>query len=208
MNGKDTVDSLDLLVAEKALLSLAFELWDAETTGDPTRRGMEAKFIIRHLAIREAARVDVVRALSSLDHPDGFAALINSDRRPMRDALFEATRMTGGTSAAQLNVGQPFRQAMQHARTVFESDSEDGFTSICDDARAEQGLKLHSATYIRRRAPARLNPSGPRWYERIGLIRVFHARYDFWRRSPTLQRRYLPESLRSAERAMFAGHAE
>src|SRR5665213_3233674 len=114
MNGKDTVDSLDLLVSEKALLSLAFELWDAETTGDATRRGMEAKFIIRHLAIREAARDDVVRALSLLDRPD-FAALIDSDRRPMREAIFQATGMTGGISAAQLNVGQPFRQAMEDA---------------------------------------------------------------------------------------------
>jgi hypothetical protein len=208
MNGKDTVDSLDLLVSEKALLSRAFELWDAETTGDPTRRGMEAKFIIRHLAIREAARDDVARALSSLDHPDGFAAMINSDRRPMREALFQVTSMTGGTSAAQLNIGQPFRQAMERARAVFESDWDDRFTEICHEARAQQGLKLHRATYIRRRAPARLNPLGPRWYERIGLIRAIHARYDFWRRSPTLQRRYLPESLQSAERAMFAGHAD
>lgn len=78
------MDSLDLFVSEKALLSLAFELWDAETTGDPTQRGMEAKFIIRHLAIREAARDDVARALSSLDRSENFAPFINSDRQPMR----------------------------------------------------------------------------------------------------------------------------
>ena len=113
--------------------------------------------------------------------------------------------MTGGTSASQLNVGQPFRQAMDRARTVFESDWEDGLMVIRDEAKAQPGLKLHSATYIRRRAPARLNPAGPRWYEKIGFVQSIYAAYDYLRRSPTLQRRYLPESLQSAERTMFAG---
>ena len=66
MKENDTMDSLDLLVSEKALLSLAFELWEAETTGDPTRRGMETKFIIRHLSIREAARDDVAELRDSV----------------------------------------------------------------------------------------------------------------------------------------------
>lgn len=111
--------------------------------------------------------------------------------------------MTGGTSAAQLNVGQPFHQAMEHARAVFNSDSGDGFSAICDEARARPRLKLHGATYIRRRAPSRLKPSGPCWYERIGPIQAIHAAYDYLRRNPTLQRRYLPEPLLAEERKMF-----
>lgn len=208
MKRKDAVDSLDLFVSEYALVSFAFELWDAETTGNPTRRGMEAKFIIRHLAIREAARDDVVRALSALDGSDDVAPMTDSDRRPMREAISHATAMTGGISASQLNVGQPFRHVMQHAREIFEADWNDQLDAVCRELRARDDLNLHSALHIRRRSPARLNPSGPHWYERIPLIRDVHAAYDFLRRNPTLQRRYLPESLQSAERAMYAGGAE
>lgn len=78
------MDSLDLLLSENELISLAFELWSAN--GDPTQRGMEAKFIIRDLAIREAARDDVVQALSSLHRSETAASFINCDRKPMRRA--------------------------------------------------------------------------------------------------------------------------
>jgi hypothetical protein len=198
------MDSLDLLVSENELISLAFACWSVEPTKDATQHGMEAKFIIRHLAIREAAREDAKHAFLSMDQSQNLLAFINSERRPMREAIFEATRMTAGVEASELNVGQAFDQAMEHARVTFESDWDDRFDVLCEQARVADHLRLHSADYIFYRSPVRLSPSGPHWYERIGAIRLVRAGYDALRRSPTVQRRYLPESLQSAERVMFA----
>lgn len=69
--------------------------------------------------------------------------------------------MTGGVAAHELNVGQHF-----------------------DEVRSSGHLTLLKAAHMCHRAPARLNLSGPHWYETIGPVRAIHAAYDLMRNSP------------------------
>lgn len=196
------MDSLDLLAAEDAVLRKAFELWDSDTLTDRVARGHTAKFVIRNLALRERARDDVLEAASaeaSAELPGGE----RSGREEMRSSVAELSEMSRGVAANQLELGQPFREAMARARALFEDD----LARTGDYARIRTGLsgRLHSARYIRRHTPSHMIRSRRRLVARNPLLQAVHAGYDWLRRTPTFERRYLPEPLRLAAKEMFSG---
>jgi hypothetical protein len=201
------MDSLELLIGEDRLLLLGFETWTSDTGEDPSQHGHVAKLVLRHLAIREKARDDVVRALSSLPTHADYSAIIDSDRRPMREVISSLATMSRGVPANDLDFGQPFNETMYRAWKLLESDMSDQLDSDYSRARREPRLRLHSASYIRRHTVNRLSPTGPHWYEQIGVLQSVHAGYDWLCRNPTLQRSYLPENLRRAESELFADQA-
>ncbi len=201
------MNSLDLLIKENRLLPLGFNIWTTESGGDPSQHGHVAKFIVRHLAIRETARDDVVRGLSALATHGEYSSILEADRRPMREAISSLAEMARGVPANDLDFGQPFNETMYRVWKLLDADISDQFDSDYTRASREPRLRLHSATYIRRHTVNRLSPSGPHWYERLGLLQSMHAGYDWLCRNPTFQRSYLPENLRRAESEMFANQA-
>jgi hypothetical protein len=201
------MDSLDLLIGENQLLLLGFDAWMSDTGEDPSQHGHAAKFVLRHLAIRETARDDVVRGLLSLPGNPDFSSIIDSDRRPMREAISSLAKMARGVPANGLDFAQPFNETMYRAQALLEADTSEQLDSDYSRVRTEGKLTLHSAPYIRRHTVNRLSPTGPHWYERIGCLQSIHAGYDWLCRNPTLQRSYLPESLRRAEAELFANQA-
>jgi hypothetical protein len=201
------VDSLDLLIGENRLLLLGFDVWTSKTVEDPAEHGQAAKFVLRHLAIRETARDDVVRGLSSLPTRADYSLIVDSDRRAMRETTSRLAAMSRGVPANDLDFGQPFNETMYRAWKLLELDMSDQLDSEYARARSEPDLRLHSGSYIRRHTANRLSPTGLRWYERIGILQSIHAGYDWLCRNPTFQRSYLPESLRRAESELFANQA-
>jgi hypothetical protein len=199
------MDSLGLFLAENDLLSFAFGLWESDTFRDLIQGDHEAKFIIRHLAIREAARADIVRALSRPDvREEELVDFVHDDRTAMRSVITTLTKMAGGVSAGQLDIGQPFTDTLLKARALLQADLSDPLDPNTIRAHGGVAKALHSAAYVRRHSPAHLNGPRLRCFERLGAIQALRTGYDWLNRNPTFQRSYLPESLRSAERQVFA----
>ncbi len=202
------MDSLGLFLSENELLSFAFDVWESDTFRDLIQGDHEAKFIIRHLAIREAARADVVRVLSGHDVEGNLGDFVNDDRTAMRSAITTLAKMAGGVSAGQLDIGQPFNDTLLEARSLLQADLTGPPDPNTIRPHREVTKSLHSAAYIRRHSPAHFNRPGLHWFERVGIIQALRTGFDWLNRNPTFQRSYLPESLRSAERRVFATRTE
>lgn len=201
-------DSLDLLDGEDQLVPEALRCWASSGDGDPVRHGSIAKFVLRHLAIREAARDDVVRGLKRTAHGASWRLVADEDRSELRRAIRCLHEMTRGISAYELDLGQDFEGAMERARSLALADLPAVPVWLAEklgDVDTRKALRLHSARYIRRHAPTRLRPAGPRLYERFGPLERLRAGYDRLSRSPTAQDRYLPPSLVERERRLWLG---
>lgn len=197
MAGPREPTAVNLLDGETKLLLMAFAEWDA-SGADRYCHDTIAKFILEHLAVREAARTAVVASLG--DRPDTAAAFVNSDRRPIRDALRRLSEMIEGTSAGELNFGQDFEGEVIRLRDVLTPELEaEPFSAIISAHRI--ALDVPSARFVRHHAPSRLSTEPQRW-EHYGALVRFRSFYDRVRRAPHPSPTRLPERLRDAERAL------
>jgi len=184
--------ALDLLETEDLELRRLFSVLRQHrgtSVVDRADYGRAAKDVIRHVATREAALVEV--AESVFDRPDleGMSAQIQGRMGTRRRQIDRVEKMSRGVQGINLNMGQPFDDEMveleQIVGTEIEWELGEAIPQIqhalsSSDTHAE----LKSARHVEKHAPTHLEPSGPRWVERAPVVSRFLTIYDHLRDFP------------------------
>lgn len=149
--------------------------------------GNAAKQIIRHLAIRQACLIDVGTVAISSDslEPLGRRMMERAvERRSQFDVVGDMSRNVQGM---YLNHGQDFDAHMQRlieqVETEVQWELREALPTIEEAARAAP-LGFKRARVVLHRAPTRLSPTGPRWYERAPVVSRLLTIFDHLRDHP------------------------
>ena len=178
--------ALDLLEREDhELLQLFAELAASRGSSVESRAhyGDLAKNLIRHVATREAALVDVSTALEGLEGVERERTAFEDDTSERRQAIDMVERMSRGVQGINLNSGQDFDGALSVLIDILERgiqrDLRDSIPALRRRLTPEQAdEQFHSARHVVRHAPTNLSPKGPAWYERAPFISRIVALYD------------------------------
>lgn len=188
--------SLDLLENEdRRVLAMSEEMDDSTGTQvlDSADYGNRAKLLVRRLAVREAALVDVAEGLCSVPELSELGTRFLADIDERRRRYDRVERMSRGVQGIYLNLGQDFDAALSSllelVRGELEWDLSDGIPTVrrvLDETRC--GELFHSPHHVERHAPTHLRPGGRAWWERWPLISrlataVTHLR-DYPRSTP------------------------
>jgi len=189
--------ALDLLEREDRELLQLFS--DLEAAQEPdvesrARYGDLAKNLIRHVATREAALVDVSTALKGLEGTEGEWSALEGNGNDRRQAIDEVERMSRGVQGINLNAGQDFEGALSALTDLLEPEIDRDLHHLIPHLRRtltpqEANAVFHSAAHVARHAPTRLSPKGPAWYERAPFVSRLLSIYDRLRDYPTASRR-------------------
>jgi len=147
------------------------------------RYGQACKQSLRCLAIRQSAAMDVAKTvMSTPELAQAGAKMIERGTvcRPLINELRVVVRAQGPMN---LNSGYDFAgrmaELMEMADETIDWELNDAIPLIegwlvvsCSAPR------FHGARYITNHAPTRLNPAGPRWYERAPVVSRFVTMYD------------------------------
>lgn len=165
------------------------------------RHGDLAKRLIRQVAQREAALVDVMASIQDVDALRGVRLRLEEGTQARREAIDRMETMARGVQGVQLNEGQDFDGAVRQLAAVLrpEIDFELGEAipairrEVPPDERAQ---RFHDERYIDHHAPTNLSPKGPRWYERAPIVSRVLTVFDHLRDYPRAARvnREPPES--------------
>ena len=189
--------ALDLLEREdRELLQLFSDLAASRGTSVESRAryGDLAKNLIRLVATREAALVDVSTALEGLEVAERERAALERDTSERRQAIDTVERMSRGVPGMNLNSGQDFDGALSALIDILERRIERDLRVSIPALRrlltSEQAdAAFHSAAHVARHAPTKLNPKGPAWYERAPFVSRIVTLYDRLRDFPAASRR-------------------
>jgi hypothetical protein len=182
---------LDLLEHENQLLLKLFSTLNSNRGASVQQRfayGNAAKQIIRHLAIRQACLMDVgTVVIASGDDLGPFGRRLVEravDRREQFDIVGDMSRNVQGM---YLNQGQDFDSQMQslieEVEVEINWEMQEGLPTIRKTAQATP-LRFKRARVMLRRAPTRLNPTGPRWHEHAPLVSRLLTIFDHLRDHP------------------------
>ena len=186
-----TKSSLDLLEHEDELLLKLFSTLNSNRGASVQQRfayGNAAKQIIRHLAIRQACLMDVGRVAMASDNdlaPFGQRMVEGAvERRNQFDTVGDMSRNVQGM---YLNQGQDFDAQMQplieEVKSEINWELQESLPTIRKAARAAP-LGFKRARVVLHRAPTRLSPTGPRWYERAPVVSRLLTIFDHLRDHP------------------------
>jgi hypothetical protein len=193
---KRSDDALDLLEREDVeirRLFAAIEEARVDTVRGRSTYGDLAKDVIQHLATREAALVEVARAIADVAELGGIASSLDADSSTRRELLDRLEKMSRGVQGINLNTGQDFDGVLQRVIEAvgpeIERDLADAVPAVrgwLSNSDAENPLK--SADYVVRHAPTSLSPEGSRWYEQAPVISRLLTIYDRLRDFPRASR--------------------
>jgi hypothetical protein len=188
--------SLDVLLREDQILKDLFERVSASRGSSVEDRydyGNAAKQIIRHLATRQAALMNVGHAIS--DSPAMRPAATRmidrgTDRRGLIDELGDMSR---AIQSLYLNQGQdfdtPLTALIEAVNTEIDWELALAIPFIEHTLSASERTALFaSARYIERHAPTTLSTSGPRWYEHLPVFSRMVTLFDHLRDHPRADR--------------------
>jgi hypothetical protein len=189
----EQVDALGELELQNRLIADLLDSWEEDTrklqAGDSVEvrweRGSAAKLLLQHLAVREAAKQDVVGRLQKVGHPE-LAARLEREGPQRREAIARLDEAARGMQAINLN-NPDVDRAIQETGAVFRRDvltERDDILPAIQDVLGPAGERgLPSARYVRMRSAT--HPSRtPRWFDKIGPIKAVRALYDHLRASP------------------------
>ncbi|MGH9081009.1 MAG: hypothetical protein ACRDYE_13240 [Acidimicrobiales bacterium] len=171
-------DAIDLLEEEDVALLALFAQFD-ETSGqgvvNQSRHGDLGKQLVRRMAVREAAKMDIVRVIKHAGEMGSLGAkLTGDDPKGRRSGINEIDRMTRHVRAIDIDRAQDFDGAVSRLRAIVAPEIEWELSEGMDALRVElapsQRASLHRSHYLRRRAPTKLHRDGSRWYERSWLV--------------------------------------
>ena len=181
--------ALDLLETEDLELRRLFSVLRQHrgtSVVDRADYGRAAKDVIRHVATREAALVEV--AESVFDRPDleGMSAQIQGRMGTRRRQIDRVEKMSRGVQGINLNMGQHFDDEMveleQIVGTEIEWELGEAIPQILHAlSSSDTQAELKSARHVEKHAPTHLEPSGPRWVERASVVSRFLTIYDHLR---------------------------
>jgi hypothetical protein len=151
--------------------------------------GDVAKEIIRHLATREAALVDVTSVASTDSSLQGTSSRFESGMHEHRPLIDSVEKMSRGVQGINLRVGQDFEGDMDDLIEVIGAEIErelaTALPELKDALRAtDREDELKTAAHLVVHAPTNLHPDGPRWWERAPVISRLVAVYDRLRDFP------------------------
>ena len=193
----DDANALELLESEDLELRELFtELRQhrGSSVEDRAEYGDIAKQIVRHVAVREAALIDVAEVAAGDPRLCGLASRIERGRSASRPRIDRVEKMSRGVQGINLRTGQDFDAAMeelvQSVGTEIEWDLGEAIPELQASLdRTQRGRELKSAGHLRKHAPTKLDPKGPRWRERAPIISRFLTIYDHLRDFPRANRR-------------------
>jgi hypothetical protein len=184
--------ALDLLESEDRELSRLFtalRLTRGPSVVERSEYGDIAKRIIRHLATREAALVDVSNVASSAPSLRQVSSRVEEGMREHRPYIDRVEKMSRGVQGINLRVGQDFDGEMDELMQIVDTEIEWEFgvalpalKGLLRAADREDGLK--TARHLSTHAPTNLHPDGPRWWERAPIISRLMTVYDRLRDFP------------------------
>lgn len=193
---RDDANALELLESEDLELRELFtELRQrrGSSVEDRAEYGHIAKEIVRHVAVREAALVDVAEVASDDPRLSEFTSRIEHGRNTSRPHIDRVEKMSRGVQGINLRTGQDFdaeiEELIQLVGTEIEWDLGEAVPELqasLEQSHREEELK--SARHVRRHAPTKLDPGGPRWYERAPVISRLLTVYDHLRDFPKSSR--------------------
>jgi hypothetical protein len=194
---RNDANALELLESEDLQLRELFtELRQRRgaSVEDRAEYGDIAKEIVRHVAVREAALIDVAEVASDDPRLSGLASRIEHGRSTCRPHIDRVEKMSRGVQGINLRTGQDFdaemEELIQLVGTEIEWDVGEAIPELraaFRDSHREDSLK--SARHLRRHAPTNLDPNGPRWRERAPVISRLITIYDHLRDFPKSSRR-------------------
>ncbi len=187
-----SMSALDLLETEDLELRHLFAALRANRGSSVEERakyGDVAKRIIRHLATREAALVDVSSVASADPRLQGVSSRMESGMREHRPFVDRVEKMSRGVQGINLRVGQDFDGEMDDLMHVIGTEIEWELGVALPDLKG--GLRadhregeLKTARHLAVHAPTNLHPDGPRWWERAPVISRLITIYDRLRDFP------------------------
>jgi hypothetical protein len=191
-------DALNLLEREDVELRRLFAAIEearADTVRGRATYGDLAKDVIQHLATREAALVEVGRAVADVAELRGVASSLDADSSTRRELLNRLEKMSRGVQGINLNTGQDFDGVLQRVIDTVGPEIERDLTDAVPAVRgwlSKSGEEdpLKSADYVVRHAPTSLSPAGSRWYERAPVISRLVTIYDRLRDFPRASRHH------------------
>lgn len=194
---RDDANALELLESEDLVLRELFtELRQhrGSSVEDRAEYGDIAKEIVRHVAIREAALVDVAEVASDDPRLRRFASRIEHGRDTSRPHIDRVEKMSRGIQGINLRTGQDFDAEMEELIQLIGTEIEWDLGEAIPELEASFSVshredELKSARHLRKHAPTKLDPKGPRWYERAPVISRFLTVYDHLRDFPKSSRR-------------------
>lgn len=189
-------NALDLLEREDLELRRIFTLLQRKRGLSVEERadyGDLAKKVIRLLATREAALLDVTRVLG--DDPDfgHITPRLESNMLEGRPYLDRVEKMSRGVQGMNLRVGQDFDTEMLGLIQVVGTEIEWELTQAMPELKGLLGdaprHQFKSAGHIESHAPTNLNPAGPRWWETAPVVSRVITIYDRLRDFPKASKR-------------------
>jgi hypothetical protein len=189
-HGREHATSLDLLEDEdRKILGIVNQFEDQSGTQvvDRANNGNRAKLLVRHMAVREAALMDVVCGLRQAGLSplaDTFTGDLARRRRHM-DAVEKMSRSVQGI---YLNTGQDFdpelSDLLDTVRPELVWDLHHGIPAARRELEPGRRSELfHPARHVTRHAPTNLSPAGPTWWERAPvvsrLVTIYHHLRDY-----------------------------
>jgi hypothetical protein len=183
---------LDLLEREDRDLEWIFSELDRNRGGSVEERaeyGTLAKKAIRHVATREAARVEVTRVINGVERLAPIAQRLERKSEVRRGHIDRVERMSRGIQGINLNTGQDFDGELRDLTAILQSEFNWELQAGVPAIRralpgTEAANELKSARHVARHAPTRLDPHGPRWFERAPVISRIITVYQHLRDFP------------------------
>ncbi len=184
--------ALDLLGAEDVELRRLFAELQASrgsSVEDRAMYGDVAKKIIRHLATREAALVDVASVASGDQRLEVISSRFESGMYEHRPLIDSVEKMSRGVQGINLRVGQDFDGEMDDLMEIIGAEIEWELATALPDLKdalkaTDREDELKSAAHLAVHAPTNLHPDGPRWWERAPVISRLITVYDHLRDFP------------------------
>lgn len=170
-------------------MARAIDTLRGSSVEDRAEYGKLAKKLIRHVAVREAALVDVLKALDGDERARPICERLAQNTEDRRARIDQVERMSRGIQGINLNTGQDFDTELRALLETLEGEIQWELLGGLGEMRralqaAEKEADLHSARHVATHAPTNLNPEGPRWFERAPVISRVIALYDRMRDFP------------------------
>jgi hypothetical protein len=170
-------DALDVLEHQDGALLALFAQLESSTGPAVTARydhGNQGKRLIRRIALREAAKADLVDTLGGIPELAEVRHRLIGTVEERRNAINTLDLMGRGVRPIDLNKTQDFDAAVAELRRIVVPEINwelaAGIATIHNSLTANQRATLHSARYLRRHAPTKLDPERFRRRERIRII--------------------------------------
>jgi hypothetical protein len=149
-------------------------------------RGSAAKLLLQHVAVREAAKRDIVAALRALGE-DALADRLDGDGEARRAAIDRVDEKARGMQAINMNT-PPVDKAVLALDAIVRSEVGTEDRDVIPAVRPLFGRsgqpELPGARSVRMRSATHPSRTG-RWYEGIKPLQAVSALYDHLRSSPS-----------------------